>query len=36
MSERYIGWVSGARIRYGIEAAPSLKYFSRPASKEAP
>ncbi len=27
MSERYIGWVSGARIRYGIEAAPSLKYF---------
>jgi hypothetical protein len=27
MSERYIGWVSGTRIRYGIEAAPSLKYF---------
>ncbi len=27
MSERYIGLMPGTRIRYGIEAAPSLTYF---------
>ncbi len=26
MSERYIGLMSGTRIRHGIEAAPSLTY----------
>lgn len=35
MSERYIGLMSGTRIRNGIEAAPSLTYFFLPASKEA-
>ncbi len=35
MSERYIGLMSGTRIRHGIEAAPSLTYFFLPASKEA-
>ena len=28
MSERYIGLMPGTRIRHGIEAAPSLTYFS--------
>ncbi len=27
MTERYIGLMSGTRIRHGIEAAPSLTYF---------
>ncbi len=27
MTERYIGLMSGTRIRHGIEAALSLKYF---------
>ncbi len=27
MSERYIGLMSGTRIRHGIEAALSLTYF---------
>lgn len=27
MSERYIGLISGTRIRHGIEAAPSVTYF---------
>lgn len=27
MSERYMGLMSGTRIRHGIEAALSLKYF---------
>lgn len=35
MSERYIGLMPDTRIRHGIEAAPSLTYFSRSASKEA-
>ncbi len=35
MSERYMGLMSGTRIRHGIEAALSLTYFSHSASKEA-
>lgn len=27
MSERYIGLMSGTRIRHGIEAASSFTYF---------